>query len=281
MYVKDVSSSEVWWATKTTDNTAPDGVFGSFNAISGDGETVSFVSTGTKFVPENTDPTPGNTGQFDLFRIDLGTSGVVTTTLITKSPNGSGNVDYRVGPLLPGTGDYVAFSTSQVAAMQGTGSTDTINFQGFGVGDFSFLSGPPALAFSTWAAGLPPGKQGYLDNPSNDGVPNLTKYFMGMDAAVPDLSHLPVEGIQPGTALGLAGDTADYLTLQVRIRRALPSGFDWTVHASNTIAGLATDPGSAIQVGSPAANGDFDVYLFRFPTPLSGTGFMRVSLTAP
>ena len=133
MYAKDAGTGELWWVSKTTDKSNPDGVFNLANAISGDGETVCFASSGTKFVTENTDPQAGSAGTFDIFRSDLGDSGNVTVTLATKSPNNSGNVDYFAGPLLPGNGDYTAFSTYQVAAMQGTGNTDTSNFQGFGV----------------------------------------------------------------------------------------------------------------------------------------------------
>lgn len=133
MYAKDAGTGELWWVSKTTDKSNPDGVFNLANAISGDGETVCFASSGTKFVTENTDPQAGKTGTFDIFRADLGDSGNVTVTLATKSPNNSGNVDYFAGPLLPGNGDYTAFSTYQVAAMLGTGNTDTMNFQGFGV----------------------------------------------------------------------------------------------------------------------------------------------------
>lgn len=133
MYVKDVSTGAVWWATKTKDGSISDGTYGSFNAISGDGQTVAFGSTSAKFVTANTDPATGNDGTFDLFRVDLLAGGAVHTSLVTNSPNNSGNVDYRVGPLLPGNGDYAAFCTSQVEAMLGTGSNDAIFFQGFSV----------------------------------------------------------------------------------------------------------------------------------------------------
>lgn len=133
VYAKDVSSREVWRVSKTTNNSNPDGVFGSFLAMSGDGETAAFISSGTLFVTENTDLAIGNNGTSDIFRADLIEGGTVFTSLATKSPNNSGNVDYRVGPLLPGNGDYTAFSTSQVQAMLGTGSADSVFFQGFSV----------------------------------------------------------------------------------------------------------------------------------------------------
>lgn len=133
VYAKDVSSKEVWRVSKTTNNSNPDGVYGSFLAMSGDGETAAFISSGTTFVTENTDPEAGNDGTSDIFRADLIEGGTVFTSLVTRSPNNSGNVDYRVGPLLPGNSDYTAFSTSQVEAMLGTGSNDSVFFQGFSV----------------------------------------------------------------------------------------------------------------------------------------------------
>jgi hypothetical protein len=278
MYVKDVSDGSLWWASRTTDGTASDGVFGSFNAISGDGETVSFSSSGTKFVAGATDAGGGNSGTSDIFRVDLGSGGTVTTSQVTLSPAGSGNVDWRVGPLLPGTGDYVAFSTSQVQAMLGTGNQDTPFFQGFAVGTLP-AAGGGALSFASWAAALPEGERGYGDNPAGDGVANLVKYFTGMDPAAPDLSHLPEQGSSPGHLLGLPGDTAEYLTLSLRVRRDLPPGFTWEVRTGPDPAALA--PGAAVQVGSPVADGDFDLHLFRYPSPLSGRGFMDVKFTAP
>lgn len=39
----------------------------------------------------------------------------------------------------------------------------------------------------------------------------------------------------------------------------------------------------AVQVGNPAPDGDYDVYLFRYPTPVSGAarGFMRLVVEGP
>lgn len=276
LYVKDAGTGEVWWASKTTDNSASDGAYGP-NAISGDGQTVAFASSGTKLVTGNTDAGGGHNGSFDIFRADLGAAGAVTTTQITLSPNGSGNVDYRVGPLLPGTGDYVAFCTSQVQSMLGTGNNDSIYFHGFGVGTLPVPTGP---SFSQWASTLPAGQRGYTDNPAGDGVPNLTKFVMGMNGNAPDVSRLPVREVKTGAELGLAGNTSRYLTLRVRILRNLPAGITWKVRAAGTLTGLGTDNGSAIQVGAPVADGDYDVFLFRHPQPLTGQGFMDVKITA-
>lgn len=188
MYVKDANTGEVWWATKTTDKSNSDGAYGSFNAISGDGQTVAFGSTSAKFVTANTDPAVGNSGTFDLFRVDLLSGGSIKTTLVTNSPNGSGNVDYRVGPLLPGNGEYTAFCTSQVEAMLGNGSQDTINFQGFSVSapalpslpEITVLAGTSRLADNSGKVSLGTvkvGKSGIakIFTIKNDGTATLDK----------------------------------------------------------------------------------------------------------
>lgn len=133
LFVKDANSGAVWWVTKTTNGAAANGAMNGL-ALSGNGTTAAFGSTATNLVKGNTDPAPGNTGTFDLFRVDLGKAGKIKkTSWVTQSPNGSGNVDFRFGPFLPGNAAYTAFCTSQVEAMLGTGSNDTIFFQGFSV----------------------------------------------------------------------------------------------------------------------------------------------------
>ncbi|MEO5917476.1 MAG: choice-of-anchor D domain-containing protein [Luteolibacter sp.] len=133
LYVKDAGTGDLWWATKTTDNSVSDGSYLSAT-ISGNGLTVAFGSTGTKFVTANTDPPVGNDGLFDVFRVDLASGGsIAKTTLVTNSPNGSGNVDFRYGPFLPGNASYTAFCTSQIEAMLGTGSNDSFFSHGFSI----------------------------------------------------------------------------------------------------------------------------------------------------
>jgi Tol biopolymer transport system component len=131
VYVKDAVTGALWWATKTTDNAAPDGTMGLDHAISGDGNTIAFSSSGTKFVKEFTDATT-NDGSLDIFRVDLLSGGKASTTLVTKSPKNISNVDYVSGPFIPGDGSYVAFCTYQGNAMLGTGTGDS-DSQGFSV----------------------------------------------------------------------------------------------------------------------------------------------------
>jgi len=106
---------------------------------------------------------------------------------------------------------------------------------------------------------------------------------VGMAPLVTDHTLLPVKGLLRGTDLGMPGDTVEYLTLDVRVRRELPAGFTWKVACA---ADLTTLPGSttlAVQVGAPTAEGDYDVYRFRYPTPVSGAarGFMRMVVVGP
>jgi len=281
IFAKDLSNETVWWVTRTTTGASQNGfALGPVIAISGNGNVVSFASDASNLVAEATDTGGGTSGSGDIFRVDLGAAGATTTTWVSRSPNGSGNVDYRVGPFLPGTGNYVAFCTSQLAAMFSTGNNASIFFQGVGVGTLPVVVLPTYLPFATWAAGLPAGEQDYGDNPSGDGIDNLEKYFLGANAAVTDLSKVPVRSSVPGTALGLPGDSNTYLTIQFRVRRDLPPGFLWQVNASQDLLNLSS-AGGAVQVGAAVADGDYDIYLFRYPSPMNGKGFMNVSFTAP
>ncbi len=143
LYLKDMTSGEVWWVTKTTNSTTPDAAFGAGGmAVSGDGKVVAFASSGTKFVQEVTDP-PGSSDSFDVFRVDIGTGGNVTNTLITKPVFGTNNVGLTSGPLLSTNGNYVAFTTGNHYPLIGTGEISSIWRQGFGVGTL------PALATSS------------------------------------------------------------------------------------------------------------------------------------
>lgn len=280
LYVKQVTDGAVWGLTKTNNGTAHDGPLGPDHAINDDGSVVAFASNSDKLI-SGSDTGGGHSGTFDVFRADLGAAGAVTLSQMTLSPTNSGNVDYRNGPFLPGTGNYAAFGTDQLAAMGIPNANVAVSFHGIGVGTFP-AAPPSGLEFSAWASVLPADMRGAGDNPSGDGVKNAVKYFVGSDATKPDLRFLPAAGTATGTELGLTGDSAKYLTLSVRIRRAVPAGYTWNVHASETLSGLISDPVAAIGAGVPVADGDFDVHLFRFPTALGGgTGFMRLNVNVP
>jgi Tol biopolymer transport system component len=148
LYLKDLTTAEVWWVTRTTNSTTPDAAFGSgAMALSGDGKVVAFGSSGTKFVLENTDP-PGASDSFDIFRVDIGPAGNVTNSLITKSVVGSTNVGYFSGPLLSANGNYVAFNSGYHRPFLGVGEYSSIHKHGFGVGTLPGATTPaPALHF--------------------------------------------------------------------------------------------------------------------------------------
>jgi len=281
VYVKDITTRAVWLATKTPNGVGNTGFVGTEHAISDSGAMVSFASSSDELIP-GSDSGGRGSNLFDVFRADLGASGAVTLSQMTKSPTNSGNVDYTNGPFVPGTGNYVAFGTEQVEEMGFADSSQFNGYQAVAVGTFPAVTSG-SLTFSTWAGDLPAGHQGFLDNPSGDGVRNLVKYFIGSDPKVPDLRFQPAGGKAKGTDLGLANDMADYLTLNVRIRRERPAGFTWAVEASVTLSNLVASPAFAVQVGGAVADGEFDQFLFRFPTPVSGggKGFMRLKVSAP
>lgn len=149
LYLKDMTTAEVWWVSKTTNGTTPDASFTSGGqAISADGKVVAFGSTGAKFVLENTDPFD-NSDPWDLFRVDIGPSGSVTNTLISKPYFGTTNVSVVLVPCLTSNGSYVAFTSLSQNGLTGTGPLQG-NYHGYGVGTLpSAVVTPPPLKFST------------------------------------------------------------------------------------------------------------------------------------
>jgi hypothetical protein len=147
-YMKDIATGEVWWISRTRDNSMPDGFFSGVGAINSNGTVVVFGSSGTKFVQENTDP--GGGSSMDLFRVDIGAAGAVTTTLITKAVQGNANVDFFSGPYLPGTGEYVAFNAATLQSLIGQGTDNAFFKHGVGVGALpaGVVSTTPALTVS-------------------------------------------------------------------------------------------------------------------------------------
>jgi hypothetical protein len=209
---------------------------------------------------------------------------LATGTALLLNRDASGNVaDGNFGiPRINASGNRVSFTGAFVDVFQ-PGATMIANLTQFG----SDLYVKDVGTGEVWHASKPNdgsnhgGPFGTDFAISDDGIPNLTRYFTGMEAAVPDRRFLPVQGVAIGTRLGLAGDLSKYLTLQVRIRRDLPAGYTWTVRTSEDIAGLESDPEPAVPVGPPVTDGDFDLHLFRFPTPMTDRGFMNVGFELP
>lgn len=155
LYLKDMTSGEVWWVTTTTNRTTSDAAFGAgAMTVSGDGHVVAFSSSGQKFVPEVTDP-PGASDSFDIFRVDIGPNGAVTNTLISKPVFGTSNVGFFSGPLLPANGAYVAWTCGNPYPLIGEGEVSSIWKHGFGVGTLpgSGKTEPVAPALTSERAG--------------------------------------------------------------------------------------------------------------------------------
>ena len=151
LYLKDLTTAEVWWISKTTNGTTPDANFSSGGvAISGDGKVVAFGSTGVKFVFENTDPFD-TSDPWDVFRVDIGPGGNVTNTLITKPVFGVTNVSAFSGPLLSSNGNYVAFSSRNHYQLIGSSTVSSFYIHGYGVGTLPavIITPPPALKFAS------------------------------------------------------------------------------------------------------------------------------------
>lgn len=287
LYVKDIDSRAVFLATPTLTGFPHSGTLGNDPRISDDGTVVAFGSTSADLLFGN-DPSGGG----DVFRADLPAAGAVALTLISKSPDLTGNVAYTHGPILSGDGSYVAFGTSQFARMGFAGAS--ANPHGIGVGDLPEVDAGSggggggtgggsgnSQAFDTWAAVLPEGMRGTNDNPSGDGVPNLLKYFIGSDASVTDLRFLPQLGRTTGI-FGIPGDTNQHLTLRVRVRRNLPEGYTWQVQAASALDRFATVPSPTLRISGPIADGEYDIYTFASfdaITPSRPAGFLRLRVS--
>lgn len=286
IYVKDASGPA--WRVTTTETgsaggAAQDGFLSGRIGINGDGDGVAFACSAKNLVVENTEAPETENSSFDIFRADLPAGGGASlVSQISKSPALLANVDYTSGPVVPGSGAYVAFNTHDVNEMMGTSAAAFGHNHGFAVGTLPAVV-PSGTTYAQWAAALPAGDRDHEDEPAGDGLENLLKYFVGMAPLVTDTSLLPVEGRQPGTALGLAGDTQEYLTLDLRVRRVLPAGFTWKVVCASNPALLAGSTSLAVQAGPPTADGDFDLYRFRYPAPMTAAarGFMHLAVEAP
>ncbi|MFD2256273.1 hypothetical protein ACFSSA_06280 [Luteolibacter algae] len=269
LYVKDIPSKKVWVLTKTITNVPNVSSIGISTVLNLNGSIVAFSSKS----PLLTNDDEG-TNSDDIFKAVLNSNGTQTLEIVTDAPDKSSSVTFTRGPVMPDNGSYIAFSTSQFAAMGFPGSSSA---HAIGVGTFStpVVNG---LTFEQWASVLPADKRGANDNPSGDGVPNLLKYFIGSNALTSDLSHLPEEQFVTGDSLGISGDMNKYMVFKVRIRKVMPAGYTWQVQSASTLEKLISIPGPTLQVGAPESDGDFNIYRYRSFSPLGSTGFMRLKV---
>lgn len=281
LYVKDIDSQEVYFLTPSITGFPHSGTLGNDACISDDGKVVAFSSDSSVLVGGN-----DSSGGGDVFRADLSASVTASLTLITKSPDSFDNVAFTDGPMLSGDGKYIAFGTNQFSRMGISG--DSTKSHGIGVGELPEAgdngggSGNSG-AFDTWAANLPEGMRGAHDNPSKDGVPNLLKYFIGSDAAVPDLRYLPQMG-KTTSIFGIPTDTNEYLTLTIRVKRSLPEGYTWKVQSADTLDRFSTAPAPTLRISGPIADGDYDVYTYASFNPIVASrpmGYIRLEVSFP
>lgn len=142
----------------------------------------------------------------------------------------------------------------------------------------------PDFTFGGWAQGLPfpPGQAGPVQDPDNDGVPNLMEYLMGSDPLQGGPASLPEAGIRSAAELGAgAVPGKSYLALQARVRRHR-SGVVLAAEAAPSPEGFVT-PMPAIQAGPPLVEGEFERFTWFYPAALeessAGPGFLRLKVS--
>lgn len=276
VYLKDLSSGDVWRISKTLDDSSPDGAFdGAQTAINARGDVVVFGSSGTEFVAEDTDA--GQTGDsMDLFRVDVPASGPVQVSLLTKGADGTTNIGYNHGSWISANGEFVAFVTRYLLSTLGEGSDTSTYSQAIAIGTMPFGGGP---SYADWAAGLSPSDQDLLTDPQMDGLNNLEQFIYGMSATTVDDTKRPQSSSATGDLLGLSGDNHVFFTIRLNLRTDLPAGFGWGVDSASSLDELNTNPVAAVQVGDPVANGDSEIRVFRTPFSVdSGNGYIAIKL---
>ena len=112
---------------------------------------------------------------------------------------------------------------------------------------------------------------GPLADPDFDGTKSLLEYGLGMNAAVPGTTGLPV-------SLWRNVSGTDYLALQVR-RPVGRTGITYSAEVTGTLAGWT----AAVQDGTPVSNGDgTETLFFRDTVPRGATPrFIRLKITQP
>lgn len=276
VYVKDVSTANVWLATPALDSSPIQGGVRDRFLLRDDGKMVVFASGSDDLVDYETDPGGVISHEFDLFRSELKNDGNTLVTMLSSGPDFTRNIGVIDYPLMPADGSFVVFSTLQHASMIGEIEETPSAIHGVAVGAFPE---PEAVTYEEWASDLAESHREPDAAPFGNGVPNAIRYLMGIASADSERNQLPRMGVQSGASLGLGGDDRPYLTLSLRIRRDLPPGVVWKVRAGDDLESLGSDAGSAIQVGEPVRDGYFDVYRFRHPSPMTeGRGFLDVSV---
>lgn len=284
LYVKDMTTGEVWLVSRTVDGSPGNAAYvATAMALSRDGRVAAFGSRGSNHVPEPTDP-PGSVdvNPFDIFRVDLGTGGSASISLVTRPHHGNENVGYFSGPFLPGDGRYVAFVAINHFPLLGTGQVSSIWEHGFAVGTFD--PDPEPSAYDLWAAPLAAGDRAASARPFGDGITNLRKFVHGLGPVASDGAGLPSVHLGTGADAGQPGDPRPFLMLSVPLRRGLPAEFGVRVLSATTLAGLGADPVLLAPLGPPVADGAVDVLRFAHPVPAlpeTPAGWLQIEVFGP
>ena len=281
-FAKDFTTDTVWWVSRTIGNVSLAADFGSVTnvEISGDGSVVALDATSENLVEETT-------GQFnDIFRVDLVDDGTTTIELLSGVGDGSDTnvrVDAPESLFLPSNGAYIAWKTTEAAALTNLGEELREDKQVVASGDFSNLGsggGGGENAFTEWASNLPEGVRGETDTAFPDGVPNLVRYVLNLptdQAAGPQLFDY---GVMSAEDLGIGVASDLYGTAIVDIRVNLDQAITWKLLTGRTMDELLGGTSEAVVVGTPTSNGDTMRYTVRTPFLTNNENKVFFSLAA-
>ena len=139
---------------------------------------------------------------------------------------------------------------------------------------------PELSGFEAALASLPEALRGATADADGDGISNLIEYVLGLPLDVASSSsEVFRSNLQLGSALGLEGDSQQYLTLQVKMRSGL-DGIDVRVVTSDSVVQLATEQQAAIEVGTVVVEGDFERRLYRSTGSIEAAASAYIGLVA-
>lgn len=143
---KEISSGDVWWVTRTLDESPLNGTSGGNvkrTIISGDGSVVGITAVSTNLVEDDVFPDTGTRDSFDIYRVELGESRATSTSHINRpADDANENVGLRSDAMMPGNAAYIAYGTNDTdVALDIPVATTLAEQQAVGVGDFSNLGG--------------------------------------------------------------------------------------------------------------------------------------------